>query len=158
MEDAEVNLIRRIFVTVTIGALAAAVVAAAPAAANTELTTVAAPKPVAWDATTGAELQAWSCSTGNVCFWTGPDGTGSRCMWDIADPNWTTGSYRCSWATSQNVKSVWNRGTSTQFSGVAYYLQTEYRSRVGCTRRGQSGNLAGTYNVLSHRWITGSCG
>ncbi|SER21394.1 peptidase inhibitor family I36 protein [Actinokineospora terrae] len=100
---------------------------------------------------------AWECNTGNICFYTGPDGTGSRCMWDVADPDWATGGTVCSWALTTNVKSVWNRGTSSA-SGVAYYRNVDYVNRAGCTRQGQSGNLAGTYKLRSHKWISGSCG
>ncbi|MFL6122180.1 peptidase inhibitor family I36 protein [Actinophytocola sp.] len=130
------------------------IAAAAPAAAGA---TTVAPAGTAVDDETGAELAAWSCSSGNVCFYTGPDGTGSRCMWSVADPDWATGSIVCSWARTTNVKSVWNRGTSSA-SGVAFYSGTNYSGRIGCTRQGQSGNLAGTYKVRSHQWISGSCG
>ncbi len=118
---------------------------------------VVAPAGMAVDDQTGAVLAAWSCNSGNVCFYTGPDGTGSRCMWSVADPDWATGSIVCSWALTTNVKSVWNRGTSSA-SGVAFYRSTDYNGRIGCTRQGQSGNLAGTYKVRSHKWISGSCG
>jgi hypothetical protein len=118
---------------------------------------VAAVIAVAVPGVAGAAPAAWACNTGNVCFYTGPDGTGSRCMWSVADPDWATGGTVCSWALTTNVKSVWNRGTSSA-TGVAYYLQTNYTNRVGCTRQGQSGNLAGTYKVRSHRWISSSCG
>jgi hypothetical protein len=118
---------------------------------------VSAAKP-AWDAETGEPLAAWTCSTGNVCFWTGFDGTGSRCMWDVADPNWATGAYVCSWARTTNVKSVWNRGTNSSLTGVAYYLRPNYSDRIGCTPQGARGNLRGTYMLWSHRWINTSCG
>jgi Peptidase inhibitor family I36 len=124
--------------------------------AVTPAATAAAPQ--AWDSVTLAPLAAWTCDSGSVCFWTGPDGTGSRCMWSGSDPDWTTAPGRCSWATDQNVKSVWNRGTSSSFTGVAFYNRTGYSTRKGCTKQGKSGNLAGTYQVHSHRWITGTCG
>ena len=101
---------------------------------------------------------AWSCPAEHVCFWNGFNGTGGRCFWDIRDPDWTGGSIVCSWATTQNVRSIWNRGTDTRLTGVAYYLNKNYVNRVGCTRRGVRGNLRGTYKVLSHQWVTGVCG
>lgn len=113
---------------------------------------------VAWDDQSGASLLAWECSSGNVCFWTGSGGTGSRCMWSVADPNWVTGAIKCSWAATSYVRSVMNRGTSSSFTGVAYYLTIDYDNRIGCTKQGNSGNLAGTYELRSHRWITTSCG
>jgi hypothetical protein len=158
--------LRRILFVLAVGLLAViptvgSASAAAPAgsAAATLAAGPAGPAPAtAWDSATGARLAQWSCNTGNVCFWTGPDGTGSRCTWSGADPDWATGSIVCSWALTQNVKSVWNRGTSSSFTGVRYYLQTNYTSPIGCTRQGQSGNLAGTYKLRSHKWISTSCG
>jgi hypothetical protein len=99
-----------------------------------------------------------SCPSGYVCFYTGKDYTGSKCQWDVQDPDWTSGTYKCSWATTSNVKSVWNAGTDSSLTGVVYYLQKNYSDRVGCTRQGHGGNLQGTYKVLSHRWTDGSCG
>jgi hypothetical protein len=110
------------------------------------------------DAETGAALAAWDCDLGDVCFYTGFGGTGSRCAWDVADPDWTSGSIRCSWATTTPVKSVYNRGTDSRFTGVVFYRNTGYNNRIGCTRQGQKGDLAGTYQVRSHQWTTGNCG
>ncbi|WP_234325728.1 peptidase inhibitor family I36 protein [Streptomyces sp. NRRL S-146] len=97
------------------------------------------------------------CASGHICFWTGANFTGSKCAWDVADPDWQSGAVRCSWAATTNVKSVWNAGTSSS-TGVAYYRGANYSDRVGCTRQQHGGNLAGTYKVRSHRWISGSCG
>lgn len=63
-----------------------------------------------------------ACAAGNVCFYTGSNGTGSKCSWSVADPDWRTGSIVCSWAATTNVRSVWNNGTSSSYSGVRYYL------------------------------------
>jgi hypothetical protein len=41
---------------------------------------------------------------------------------------------------------------------VAFYASTNNNDRIGCTRQQQGGNLAGTYKVRSHQWITGNCG
>ncbi|MFL6140883.1 MAG: peptidase inhibitor family I36 protein [Labedaea sp.] len=112
-----------------------------------------------WDDQTGVGLQAWECSELHICFWTGRNGTGSRCTWDIADPDWTSGGIVCSWAKTKNVASVMNLGTSSDGStGVAYYTSTDYNNRIGCTRNQHGGNLAGTYQLRSHKWISGSCG
>ncbi|MCG8927220.1 peptidase inhibitor family I36 protein [Lentzea sp. CC55] len=78
-------------------------------------------------------------------------------MWDVADPDWTSGSVKCSWAADREVKSVYNRGTSSA-KGVVFYRNTGYNNRIGCTRQGQKGDLAGTYQVRSHQWTSGSCG
>jgi hypothetical protein len=100
---------------------------------------------------------AVSCPSGYVCFWTGSNFTGSKCQWDVADPDWQGGSIRCSWSATSNVKSVFNAGTSSA-TGVAYYGGANYVDRKGCTRQQHGGNLAGTYKVRSHRWISSSCG
>lgn len=52
------------------------------------------------------------CPTGNVCFWTGDNGTGSRCTWSVDDPDWQGGSIRCSWAATTPAQSVYNHGNS----------------------------------------------
>src|SRR5215475_12599757 len=98
------------------------------------------------------------CRATYVCFYTGAKGTGSMCAWSGNDPDWTTAPGVCSWATTHNVFSVYNHGTSPNFTGVVYYLQTHNRSRIGCTPQGRQGNLAGTYQLRSHQWTTGHCG
>lgn len=112
-----------------------------------------------WDARTGARLDPWECSTYNICFFTGRNGTGSRCTWDVADADWAGGAVRCSWALTTNVASVMNLGTSDDGStGVAFYRGTNYTTRAGCIRNQHGGNLAGTYKLRSHKWISSSCG
>jgi phosphodiesterase/alkaline phosphatase D-like protein len=105
-----------------------------------------------------ADAAAFSCPSGHVCFYTGDNGTGSRCLWSTADPDWRNGAIQCSWAADRNVRSVFNNGTSPSFTGVVYYKGASYQDRAGCTRQGQSGNLAGTYKLRSHQWTTGRCG
>ncbi len=115
----------------------------------------------AWDSDTNAPLAAWECEIGHVCFWNRPYGTGSRCMWDVADPDWLSGSIQCSWADTDNVGSVFNNSGPEgghEWTGVVYYKEANYRGRVGCTRNFHAGNLAGTYKVRSHAWTTGRCG
>lgn len=136
---------------VTVGAaLAAATALAAPTGAQASETAPPVNK---------AELAraAAVCPSGYVCFWTGANFTGSKCQWDVADPDWQGGSIRCSWSATHNVKSVFNAGTSSA-TGVAYYSGANYQNRKGCTRQQHGGNLAGTYKLRSHRWISGSCG
>ncbi|UQA94815.1 hypothetical protein [Streptomyces halobius] len=132
--------------TILLGSAAAvpATAAATPAASNT----------VAVTTESGARIQV-SCPSGDVCFW---NKSWQRCNWNVADPNWSGGNIRCSWAKTRNVHYVWNRGTSSRYTGVVYYLKTNYRNRVGCTRQGKSGYLQGTYKVDSHKWTSGRCG
>ncbi len=152
------RFIRMITGAVLSGLLVLSVLIAAPTAQADTGATPIGTSAVAWDAETGAALAAWDCTIGNVCFWNGFGGTGGRCMWDVADPDWTAGSIRCSWATTNEVKSVYNRGTSSSFKGVRFYRNTGYNNSIGCTKQGQKGDLAGTYQVRSHQWTTGSCG
>ncbi|MFJ4537914.1 hypothetical protein ACIP39_18390 [Streptomyces tibetensis] len=42
--------------------------------------------------------------------------------------------------------------------GPGPYRGADHSDRVGCTRRQHGGDLAGTYKVRSHRWISGSRG
>ncbi len=134
------------------------VAVAAPSAQAAPAEPVAQSTAAAWDDQTGVALAAWDCTPGHVCFWNEFGGTGGRCMWEVADPDWTAGSIKCSWATSRNVKSVYNAGTSSSLTGVVFYKNTGYNTRIGCTRQGKKGDLAGTYQVRSHQWTNGSCG
>ena len=82
-------------------------------------------------------------------------------MWDVADPDWLSGSIQCSWADTDNVRSVYNNSGPEgghEWTGVVYYLGANYDDRIGCTRNFQGGNLAGTYKVRSHEWTMGRCG
>jgi hypothetical protein len=103
-----------------------------------------------------ANAAAFSCPSGNVCFYTGRDGTGSRCAWSVADPDWWGGDIRCSWSAERAPLSIYNHGTSSSYNGVVYYNPNGVR--MGCTRQGVAGNLSGDYKVRSHHWTAGSCG
>jgi hypothetical protein len=97
-----------------------------------------------------SDLNAYSdCPGGNICFFNGPNGTGGRCSWREYDEDWTSGGTVCSWATTMNVKSVINN-TSHR---IEYFKKTGYRDRVGSTMPGVRGNLAGTYQLRSHRLV-----
>lgn len=135
------------------GAVFAMTAALVPATAHAATSAPAAPIP----SPAALARAAHDCGSGNVCFWTEYNFTGQRCSWSEADPDWLGGNVRCSWAATKNVKSAFNAGTSNA-TGVAYYLGTDYRDRIGCERRQHGSNLAGTYKVRSHRWISGSCG
>ncbi|MEU9144980.1 peptidase inhibitor family I36 protein [Streptomyces sp. NPDC048349] len=135
------------------GAVFAMTAALVPGTAHAAPPAAAAPVP----SNAALAQAAIDCGTGNVCFWTEYNFTGQRCAWSVADPDWQGGSIRCSWAATTNVKSVFNAGTSSA-TGVAYYLSTDYNNRIGCERQQHGANLAGTYKVRSHRWISGSCG
>ncbi|NGY64621.1 hypothetical protein G7043_37490 [Lentzea sp. NEAU-D13] len=109
----------------------------------------------AYDTETGQALSAWDCNTGTVCFWTGFGGTGGRCTWEVADADWMSGAIKCPSVTAAEVRSVYNRGTSSA-QGVAFYGDTGFTNRIGCTRQGQKGDLTGI-RVRSHQWTSSLC-
>lgn len=149
------RFVRRILMALLPVAMLMVVGVAAPAA---QAEAPVAPAGIAaYDDQTGEALAAWDCELGHVCFWNDFAGKGKRCMWDVADKDWTAGNVKCSWATEDEVKSIYNRGTSSA-TGVVYYKDTGYNSRVGCTKQGKKGDLAGTYQVRSHQWTSGRCG
>lgn len=88
------------------------------------------------------------CPEGDICFFTEKNGRGDMCNWNTYDEDWTSGFVRCSWATTKNVCSVFNR---TRFR-VEYFKSAKYEDRVGSTRSGVAGNLACTYKLRSHRY------
>lgn len=94
--------------------------------------------------------EAYDCGQTNICFYTGYNGTGKKCSWTGYDPDWREGSTVCSWAADTKVKSVYNRGRSGMV--VIYYSGKDYEDRIGCTKSGVKGNLAGTYRLRSHHW------
>ncbi|MBB1242134.1 peptidase inhibitor family I36 protein [Streptomyces durbertensis] len=96
------------------------------------------------------------CKKGNICFYTGSNGTGHMCQWDGNDSDWRGGGITCSWAGTHNVKSVYNNGFASGYKDVVYYTGANYQNRIGCTKVGNQGNLAGTYKLRSHKWVT-SC-
>ncbi|WP_097259709.1 peptidase inhibitor family I36 protein [Streptomyces sp. TLI_55] len=106
--------------------------------------------------TANASAQAWECSSGDVCVWNATNGTGSRCSWTNADPDWWSGSIQCSWSDTQNARSAYNRGTSSSYAGVAFYSGANYSGYLGCLS--QNGGWDDDFNVRirSHRWVT-SC-
>jgi hypothetical protein len=118
-------------------------------------TSVADPKgPVAVPAdVSSASVAAWECSSGDFCAWTGLNGTGSRCAWTNADPDWRGGAIQCSWSGSQRVQSYWNRGTSTSYRGVKLYQSANYTNLAYCAPQGTAWNIAdgGTF-LRSHQW------
>jgi Peptidase inhibitor family I36 len=99
------------------------------------------------------------CPKGDICFYTGKNGTGRMCNWEGNDSDWRRGAIRCSWSGTRNVRSVYNNGYDSGNKDVAYYVGANYKDsngnprRIGCTKVGKQGNLAGTYKLRSHKWI-----
>ncbi|MBP2324701.1 hypothetical protein JOF56_005086 [Kibdelosporangium banguiense] len=118
----------------------------------------AMPKPVEF-VPADVSTMAWECASGNFCAWTGLDGKGSRCSWSDADPDWLSGTVRCSWAGSQKVQSYLNNGTSSRFTGVEIYLNPNYVTKFHCVLQGGQGwNVTeGGVFLRSHRWISAPC-
>lgn len=99
-----------------------------------------------------ATAQAWECGSGNLCVYTGANGTGSRCSWSNADPDWYSGSVQCSWSDTQNVGSAKNSGTSSAYAYVVLYTGANYTGDGYCIA--QHGDTWPGLNVRirSHRW------
>ncbi|WP_112263208.1 peptidase inhibitor family I36 protein [Lentzea terrae] len=104
-------------------------------------------------------IMAWECPSGHFCAYTGLNGTGSRCAWSGADPDWLSGNVRCSWAGSTRVQSYKNNGTSGSFTGVEIYRNADYIGKFHCVLQGGQGwNVtAGGVLLRSHRWISSTC-
>ncbi|MEV7289790.1 peptidase inhibitor family I36 protein [Streptomyces sp. NPDC093252] len=108
-------------------------------------------------ASANAATAAYSdCPSGNVCFYTGTGGTGSRCNWSNADSDWASGAITCSWALTSPARSMYNHGTSTAFTAVAFYHGVNYTSYNGCMGQGWAGNIGPAY-LRSHQWVTFAC-
>ncbi|MFF8717567.1 peptidase inhibitor family I36 protein [Streptomyces sp. NPDC015184] len=108
----------------------------------------------------GAQAAWGGCDVGDICVYTGANGTGSVCAWDGDDPDWTGGAIRCSWAESKNVVSIWNRGMggAGTLRHVKFYKKANYQDYYGCAAQGFKGNTgpdAGA-SLRSHKWVT-SC-
>lgn len=129
-----------------------------PAPATTpEAATVpeaAAVTPAAGAATAQAAYSG--CDASLVCFYPGADGTGQPCKWRDADPDWASGSTVCSWALTMPARSVYNHGTSTAYTGVRFYIGTNYTSPNGCMGQGWQGNIGPVF-LRSHRWVSSTC-
>ncbi|WP_381795762.1 peptidase inhibitor family I36 protein [Streptomyces niveus] len=97
-----------------------------------------------------AAQQGYDCDTGYVCFYSGPNGTGTRCAWLVDDPDWQGGNIQCN--AFSVPRSIYNMGVAGYPDHIAYYQETDYVNRKGCTAPGQYGNLAGTYSIRSHKW------
>ncbi|WP_431883069.1 peptidase inhibitor family I36 protein [Micromonospora gifhornensis] len=105
---------------------------------------------------TAAQAAAWDCPSGDLCIWTGTNGTGSRCAWSNADNDWRSGSIVCSWSSTQPYRSVWNRGTSSSYVAVWIYGGANYTGSYDCIAQGDRfGSSNG--RARSHRWQASGC-
>jgi hypothetical protein len=94
------------------------------------------------------------CPAGEICFYTKTGLRGHMCKWGRDDPDWAGGNIRCSWATTKNVCSVWNRSRGN----VEYFTAPNFSSRIGSTDSGAFGKLQCSYKLRSHRCSTsGAC-
>ena len=118
----------------------------------------AKPKPVEF-VPADVSVTAWECALGDFCAWTGLNGTGSRCSWTNADPDWLAGTIRCSWAGTSRVQSYRNNGTSSSFTGVEIYQNANYVTKFHCAPQGGSlwNVTEGGVFLRSHRWISSPC-
>lgn len=105
-------------------------------------------------------VQAWECPSGDFCVWENTGGTGRRCNWTNADPDWWSGSIVCSWADDTKVESVLDNGNDSRFLSVEAFTGANYAAgtRFACFRRGVPYNItAGGIKLRSHRWVTYTC-
>ncbi|MEV0784965.1 peptidase inhibitor family I36 protein [Streptomyces sp. NPDC050423] len=108
-------------------------------------------------ATPAGTTAAWGgCAVGDICVYSGANGTGSVCAWDGDDLDWRGGTVQCSWSGSKNVLSVWNRGTGGDgsYRHVKFYKGADYKGYNGCVHQGAKGNTGS--HLRSHKWAT-SC-
>ncbi|MFR9794381.1 protein kinase domain-containing protein [Streptomyces sp. MS06] len=96
------------------------------------------------------------CLPGDVCFFTGRDGTGAMCAWEGDDTDWARGETTCSWAGKRDALSVFNNGHDTTqgeiFIDVVYFARDSLRDRLGCVEVGTRHNLPTPLRPMSHRW------
>ncbi|MFD5234685.1 peptidase inhibitor family I36 protein [Streptomyces qaidamensis] len=113
-------------------------------AAVTALAVVAMPS-----STQAAEALGQGCSTSDVCFYTGPFGSGDRCQSAEDDPDWYDGPVRCSWTETKRVRSIRNEGSTP----VAVHRQPDFAGPPVCVAPGTTVNVSDRFR--SHRWVAG---
>ncbi|MBT2439592.1 peptidase inhibitor family I36 protein [Streptomyces sp. ISL-36] len=99
-----------------------------------------------------APVDPWTCTPGAFCVYSGTDGTGKACGWQVDDPDWLQGSTACGWARNTRVRSAFNNGGSGM--PVSAFTRTGFKeTKVFCLGKGEKTNLrgAGTY-LRSHTW------
>ncbi|MET8849796.1 peptidase inhibitor family I36 protein [Amycolatopsis sp. NPDC004625] len=102
----------------------------------------------------GFALLALDCPSGDLCVWPVTDGSRNRCSWVNSDNDWWNSPVVCSWSSSQTVKAINNRGTSSSFSGVCLYANANYTHWLYYVPQGQSYVPGPQYIVRSHRWVS----
>ncbi|MEU6930835.1 peptidase inhibitor family I36 protein [Streptomyces sp. NPDC046385] len=97
-------------------------------------------------------LDPWSCTPGAFCVYSGPDGTGKACGWQVDDPDWRQGSTICTWSKDTRVRSARNRGSSGK--PVSAFTRVNHAgTKAFCLASGRKINLAGSGTFLaSHTW------
>ncbi len=102
-------------------------------------------------AATGPVSPLVSCSTGYVCFYPAPNYGGTPCKWQDDDSDWQASPGVCSWSATQNVRSLYNQGTSGL--DVLYFANAGYSDIVGCA--GQYAEVTNVnFHLRSHFWGT----
>jgi hypothetical protein len=97
---------------------------------------------------------ALDCPSSNLCVWPVTDGSRNRCTWLNRDNDWWNTPVVCSWSSSQTVKAINNRGTSSSFSGVCLYANANYSHWLYYVAQGVSYVPGPQYIVRSHRWVS----
>ncbi|TDQ53480.1 peptidase inhibitor family I36 protein [Actinorugispora endophytica] len=92
-----------------------------------------------------------SCPKGDVCVWSGHNGTGTRCAWTGDDPDWRSGSVQCR-PHGFRVNSIWNNGHPGAYDVVQFFKHANYRTPYGGpVPAGQRGNVD-DLEIRSHVW------
>jgi Peptidase inhibitor family I36 len=119
-------------------------------------TATARPATMGWAQTPdpGFAPKALDCPSSNLCVWPVTDGSRNRCTWLNSDNDWWNTPVVCSWSSSQTVKAIYNRGTSSSFSGVCLYANANYSHWLYYVPQGQSYVPGPQYIVRSHRWVS----
>ncbi|WP_420895494.1 peptidase inhibitor family I36 protein [Streptomyces anulatus] len=119
------------------------------AVAIATLSALASPVLTASASTPDSEsVRAWSCSNGSVCVYSRSNGRGTKCQWNVKDPNWAGGNIQCSFSVP---RSVWNRKSSS----VKLYGRTNYRTKIFTIAADDRTNVnggSGRFAIRSHKW------
>ncbi|OEJ97733.1 hypothetical protein J116_000505 [Streptomyces thermolilacinus SPC6] len=94
----------------------------------------------------------WMCTPGAFCVYSGDNGNGKVCGWQVDDPDWLHGSTVCGWSKTTRVRSAFNNGRSGM--PVSAFTRTGLTgTKMFCLAKGKKTNLprAGTY-LRSHTW------
>ncbi|MEU8350615.1 peptidase inhibitor family I36 protein [Streptomyces sp. NPDC048845] len=95
------------------------------------------------DMSTSAAAGYADCPKNKICFWPDFNARGTRCTYE--NTNHKNTQAKCFWMADKMAKSIYNRTGHR----VHYYLDKNFKKRLGSTTSGDSGNLSGRYTIGS---------